>query len=115
MKISPLIFVLFAITACDAGHLGNPATLPVRGAIAGIENASYNQRRGEVKSYIADNLTCLQMDLRTGADACLGDLYKTAGTADAKQSELGTALKQDAISGTADLVERMTVTVMVHS
>ena len=115
MKISPLIFVLFVITACDAGHLGNPATLPIRGAIAGIENASYNQRREKVKSYIADNLTCLQTDLSTGVFTCLGDLFRISGTAETNQRDLIVALKQDAISGTDDLVERMTVTVMVHS
>ncbi len=50
MRALPLILFL---AACDAGHLGNPLTLPIRGAASAIENASYDARRGRVKAYLS--------------------------------------------------------------
>jgi len=42
------------LSACDAGHLGNPLTLPARAAAAAVSNAAYDERRGRVKAVLTE-------------------------------------------------------------
>lgn len=53
------LLLMFLLAACDAGHLGNPLTLPIRGAATAIENASYTARRNQVSDYLAANRAAL--------------------------------------------------------
>jgi len=45
------LFPLTLMAACsgEANHLGNPLLLPINGLLTGIENAAYNERRGQVE------------------------------------------------------------------
>ena len=105
---------LLFLSACDAGHLGNPLLLPVHGVASAISNASYAQRRQVVKSA----LTAHEGDIRAALPTCaprpatcphLPDILETVPAA--HHARVAAELR-DAPS--YNWSERATVIVMVH-
>ena len=98
--------LIIALAACDAGHLGNPLTLPVRGVISGIENANYDARRTRVAQYLRQHQHNLnEPDVQMGL---WGIAPVPAHIRPKVLAEIGDLADSD------DWVERATVIVMVH-
>lgn len=117
---------LLLLTACDAGHLGNPLTLPLSALSTAVENSSYNSRRTQVAAFIAANQPALQSEARGTSGPTLAALYQTARIPPQNQPSAQHDLFE--ISGPTppdywylpewpptDWVERATVIAMVHS
>lgn len=106
---------LCALTACDAGHLGNPLTLPVRGVAAALGNAAYDARRARVSGFIEANAVALRAEARSAPGPAIAELVRLAGIPEAARPGLVRDLAE--ISGAPpppDWVERATVIAMVH-
>ncbi len=102
------IVLFLAVAGCDAGHLGNPLTLPVRVAIAGAENAAYDRDRSRVKTYITENEAALKAERFGGpVTATLLSVVQEPDREKVRSEVRGAA-------SFPDFVERATVIVMVH-
>ena len=100
------LLLILPLAACDAGHLGNPLTLPVSGVVAGIENASYDARRGRVSAYLAQHRTHLN---DPGIQSGLWDIAPVPPATRPKVlSEIA------ALTDPPNWVEQAIVIVMVH-
>ena len=104
MRALPLILLL---AACDAGHLGNPLTLPIRGAASAIENASYDARRGRVKAYLSANQSSL------GAPEGQAGLWEVSTVPPENRAKVLREIAE--LADGPDWAERATVIVMVHT
>ena len=101
-----LLLLILPLAACDGGHLGNPLTLPVRGVVSGLENASYAARRDTVSTYLAHHRTHLN---DPGIQSGLWDIAPIPPKRRAK------VLREiAALMDSPDWVEQATVIVMVH-
>ena len=108
-----LLPVLAALPACDAGHLGNPVLLPVSAVSTGLENATYNARRKQVKDYVLAHHGALMHEVRSGKGEHLSRAYTLARVAPARHAVLTKRLAEDAALYGSD-AEALTVALMVH-
>ncbi len=103
-----ILVLLIALAGCDAGHLGNPLTLPIRGAIAGAENAAYDRDRSRVKTYITENEAALKAERFDGPVTATLLSVVPETVREKVRAEVRDAARY------ADFAERATVIVMVH-
>lgn len=79
-----LLMLCLILGACDAGHLGNPLTLPARAIGSAASNAVYNTRRARVSAYVMAHHPAFAADIRTGSgphliqSAMLAEVSSTA-------------------------------------
>ena len=106
-----ILLVLPLLAACDAGHLGNPLTLPVRAVASGIEKAHYDARRDKVSGYLRGNQ--LVLSASDPASEHWVTLFALAGTPAAHHARVVQEVR--ALNAGGDWVERATVIVMVYS
>jgi len=95
--------------ACsEANHLGNPVTLPLRGAGALVENSVYGARRARVSGYIAAHEGAMRAERFAGA--------VTAELLERVPAQTHAKVRAELVEAAAfaDFVERATVIVMVH-
>lgn len=124
MPMKPLIYPFFAalfLAGCSnkASHLPNPILLPVYGVQSIFSEQAYNSRRTKVSRYVDKNFNALsQPDVHQDV---YQQLYDIAHVAAEKQTPLLNELKERykfyflEDKSQNILVERVTVTVMVHS
>lgn len=91
--------------------MGNPALLPVAGAVTAVENAAYDSRRSKVKAYLTRNRAAL-MAARTGAEPVAAALWRIAGVH--PQDGHHVLLEMQDLPA-ADWPEAATIVVMVHT
>lgn len=106
-----ILLLLPLLAACDAGHLGNPLTLPVRAVASGIENARYDARRDKVSDYLRAHRAALRVG-DTASEHWVA-LFALAGIPNTHQPRV--LQEVGALSVCDDWVERATVIVMVYS
>ena len=72
--------VLPLLAACsgDANHLGNPLLLPISGLATGVENAAYNQRRGQVEVLVKTNYPQILTEIDAGGGPILWQAMQIA-------------------------------------
>jgi len=105
----------------QASHVPNPILLPAYGVQSIFGNGIYNNKRKKVAEYVRDNFSALSQDILDGNMQSFNMLYKIADIPTAKQTPLYDEIKQrfnfyfDNKESRDILIERLTVTVMVHS
>ena len=79
-KLSP-IFTLFFIAACSSGtnHIGNPLLLPIQAIGNGIDNAIYQQRRGQVEVIVKSTFPTIIEEVAIGAGPTLTRAMDASG------------------------------------
>lgn len=101
-----LLLVIPFLAACDAGHLGNPLTLPARTIGAAASNAVYDARRGRVSDYLSVHTTELtDPEIQAG-------LWEIAPVPPQTRPKVLSEIA--ALEDGQDWVEQATVIVMVH-
>ena len=71
MRWPAIAICLLPACSNEANHLGNPLLLPISGISIAIDNAAYNQRRGEVELIVKSNFEEIKRDIRAGGGPVL--------------------------------------------
>lgn len=109
--------MILSLAACDMGHLGNPVMWPGMAVGSGIENASYNARRRQVRDHLALHYHEVMTDIRSGGGAAMTLAADLARVPPNARPELIRALKTDIAKFTPDTPaarERLLVWFMVR-
>ncbi len=83
MRRALLSLTVLAACSGDANHIGNPLLLPITGLSTAAENATYNQRRGQVEVIVKSNFDQILQDIRNGGGPVLTEAMDTARIPDA--------------------------------
>ncbi len=119
-----ILTFLFLLTACSAqtSHIPNPILLPAYGVQSIFSNGAYNHRRAKVTAFIEQNFNTLDKAvLKNNTAEVLTHFFKIARITPEKQTPLLNELKERhkfyfrSNEDQAVLIERITVTTMVHS
>ena len=75
-----ILVALVPLAACtgEANHLGNPFTLPSSGIANSIDNAAYNERRGQVEVFVKTNHPALISEIAIGGGPLLNEAFELA-------------------------------------
>lgn len=79
MKRTLITLTILCGCSTEANHIGNPLLLPFSAASAGIGNAAYNQRRGQVEVYVKTNHTAIMTDITNGGGDHIARAMDIAG------------------------------------
>ncbi|WP_371224349.1 hypothetical protein [Roseovarius sp. 2305UL8-3] len=98
----------------EASHLpANPLLLPVYGASAALENASYNAKRRKVEKHVINHHTALLGEIETQPGPALAQAYLLADVPAPVQAVLLDRLREDIAQYRAS-PEALVVALMVH-
>ena len=80
MRPIALLAFLSSLAACsgEANHLGNPLLWPVYAVSTGLENAVYNERRGQVEVIVKSNYPGILSEIEAGGGPVLTEAMDTA-------------------------------------
>ena len=111
------LMMILMLGACDMGHLGNPVMWPGMVVGGGLENASYNARRGKVKAHVNAHHSDILADIQRGGGPALSTGADLARVPKAARAEMLRMLKQDYAKFSPDTDqarEMLIIWLMVH-
>lgn len=109
--------LVMLLSACDMGHLGNPVMWPGMVVGGGLENASYNARRGKVKAHVNAHHSDILTDIQNNGGPALSTGADLARVPKAARAEMLRMLKQDYAKFSPDTDqarEMLIIWLMVH-
>lgn len=108
-------FLMFTgLVACtEPSHIPNPILLPGAAVSTALENSVYNARRGKVKTYVLENQSGVEADIRAGGGSMLSQAMDLAKVPAPEQPALAQLLRADQHIYLGD-PEALTVALMVH-
>ena len=114
MKYHALCILLVGCADNAPNHLGNPLSWPVQAVTTGMQNASYNQRRNNVKLYVSQHFAEIHQDVQASGGSYLSQAATLASVPKHKEIQLFKELQSNTNLYFSSNIEPLVVALMVH-